>query len=115
MRWDTDYLRYLIAIYPYLEAGRWPPSERAVDRAARGVMPHGSRPPTPTVLVKATLDQAIGQLPEPYQGVVWARIEGRSIGRAGRLLGRRKSDVLKDYDQALELLAVIVREPSRVR
>ena len=114
MRWDANYLRYLIAIYPYLEAGRWPPSDRAADRSARGVIPYGSRPPTPTVLVKATLDQAIGQLDEPYRSVVRARIVGRSLGRAARLLHRRKADVSRDYETGLKRLVLIVRDRTPV-
>lgn len=112
MRWDAGYIRYLIAIYPYLEAGRWPPSDRAADKRARGALKYGSCPPTSTVLDKAMLDQAIRQLEEPYRSVVQARIIGRSNGRAARLLGRRQDDVTREFDRALELLAELVAGPA---
>lgn len=101
----TAKVRWLIAVYQYLEAGRLPPSERAPDEKARGKIAFGPKPPTSTIILKCDLDQAIAKLPPVLESVVWAKIRWDSTGRAARHLRRRKQDVKQDLDAAIEMLA----------
>lgn len=105
-------VRWLIAVYEYLELGRLPASERAPDEKARGRVTFGPKPPTSTVILKADLDQAIARLPPVLEAVVWAKIRWGSTGRAARHLHRRKQEVKQDLDAALELLAAALSPPE---
>jgi hypothetical protein len=99
-------IRFYIAVYQgYLAHGRMPPSEQAVDEKARGHIAFGPKDPASAVILKCEFDTAVHQLPPALEEVVWARIDAGSLGRAARRLKRRKKEVCRDFDAAVEMLA----------
>lgn len=109
--YETSRVWWLLRHYrDFLKFGRLPPTDRAVDKRARGKVEFESKPPAPASVIKCDIIRAIRALPTPRDRhlVAWYAASG-SKHKVREEVGGAMDRVKEELDAAVERVGAFLR------